>query len=232
MLFCRNQPAGACLPAALLGMPWSACERSASTGRGDWPQILGPHRNGAAENETLADTWPADGPKPLWQRPVGRGYAGLAVVGKRESCSIGSKMKSGSKRSTWRAGRNFGTLRSHHVRLGHLLRRRPSLRPVGPRRQGHRLRRAGDPGCLRLADGTKEWSHDTHAEFRASEGYFGAGSSPIVEGDKVIVNVGGRRPAPGSWRFRSPRAKCSGKWATTTPATPRPSLRPSATRGI
>ena len=48
---------------------------------GDWPQILGPHRNGEAENETLADEWPASGPKTVWQRPVGHGYAGLAVVG-------------------------------------------------------------------------------------------------------------------------------------------------------
>ena len=48
---------------------------------GDWPQILGPHRDGEAEKEKLADTWPADGPKTLWQRRLAAGYAGLAVVG-------------------------------------------------------------------------------------------------------------------------------------------------------
>ncbi len=30
-------------------------------------------------------------------------------------------------------------------------------------------------------------------EFKADDGYFGAGSSPIVVGDKVIVNVGGSK---------------------------------------
>jgi len=48
---------------------------------GDWPQILGPQRNGHAQNETLAETWPDTGPQKIWQRDVGSGYAGVAVVG-------------------------------------------------------------------------------------------------------------------------------------------------------
>src|SRR4051812_41135230 len=47
---------------------------------GDWPQILGPHRNGAAEKESLAAQWPDDGPPLRWQRDVGSGYAGIAVA--------------------------------------------------------------------------------------------------------------------------------------------------------
>ena len=51
---------------------------------GDWPQILGPERNGiAAADETLATEWPAEGPYTLWQREVGSGYAGVAVANKR-----------------------------------------------------------------------------------------------------------------------------------------------------
>ena len=48
---------------------------------GDWPQVLGPHRNGIAHDEKLADKWPASGPKTLWQRPVGDGFAGASIVG-------------------------------------------------------------------------------------------------------------------------------------------------------
>ena len=51
---------------------------------GEWPQILGPSRNGvAAADERLADRWPAAGPRVLWQRPVGGGNAGVAVAGGR-----------------------------------------------------------------------------------------------------------------------------------------------------
>ena len=37
---------------------------------GDWPQILGPQRNGIASDERLADTWPETGPRVAWTRPV------------------------------------------------------------------------------------------------------------------------------------------------------------------
>ena len=46
---------------------------SVDTKAGDWPQILGPHRNGVADAEQIADAWPTGGPKTLWQREVGPG---------------------------------------------------------------------------------------------------------------------------------------------------------------
>ena len=46
---------------------------------GDWPQILGPSRNGVAVGERIASSWPGRGPKTLWQREVGSGFAGVAV---------------------------------------------------------------------------------------------------------------------------------------------------------
>jgi outer membrane protein assembly factor BamB len=46
---------------------------------GDWPQILGPQRNGIAVDEILLDEWPDSGPKEVWQANVGQGFAGVAV---------------------------------------------------------------------------------------------------------------------------------------------------------
>ena len=46
---------------------------------GDWPQILGPHRNGVASDEPIPGQWPASGPTTLWERKIGSGYAGPAV---------------------------------------------------------------------------------------------------------------------------------------------------------
>ena len=59
----------------------------------------------------------------------------------------------------------------------------------------------GTLACLSLRDGKPLWSRDTHREFQAGEGYFGAGSSPLVEGDKVIVNVGGAKASAGVVAF-------------------------------
>ncbi len=51
---------------------------------------------------------------------------------------------------------------------------------------------AGTLHCVMLADGKKVWSRDPYADYEGQEGYFGAGSTPIVIGDKLLVNVGGR----------------------------------------
>src|SRR6185369_9961266 len=47
----------------------------------DWPQFLGPNRNGSISNAQLAASWPKEGPKALWQHPVGQGFAGPVVSG-------------------------------------------------------------------------------------------------------------------------------------------------------
>jgi outer membrane protein assembly factor BamB len=174
----------------------------ASAHAGDWPQILGPHRDGRGEGESLADSWPAGGPKVLWERPVGRGYAGVAVVGERGVLFHRIENEELVQAFDVRAG-NFSwkfAMPTSYV---------SGISPDdGPRCvpviHGDRVIAFGVQGnlaCLRLADGAKIWSVDTHAEFRAGEGYFGAGSSPIVEGDKVIVNVGGAKTDAGIVAF-------------------------------
>src|SRR5688572_17010491 len=52
---------------------------AATAGADDWPQILGPQRNGSS-SEKLPNRFPAAGPKPLWSVAVGQGYAGPAVA--------------------------------------------------------------------------------------------------------------------------------------------------------
>lgn len=47
--------------------------------RADWPQYLGPDRNGTSPVKGLLRAWPEEGPKVLWTVAVGRGYGGPAV---------------------------------------------------------------------------------------------------------------------------------------------------------
>ena len=48
----------------------------------DWPQFLGPNRNGIGpDGEGLARSWPPGGPPVLWEVSVGEGFAGAAIVG-------------------------------------------------------------------------------------------------------------------------------------------------------
>src|SRR5215831_11606183 len=49
----------------------------------DWPQFLGPTRNGVYEGVDLAERWPNNSPPVLWTKPVGRGFSGPVVADQR-----------------------------------------------------------------------------------------------------------------------------------------------------
>jgi hypothetical protein len=51
-----------------------------SASASDWPQFLGPTRNGVYTGPALAASWPKDGPRVVWQRKVGAGFSGPAVA--------------------------------------------------------------------------------------------------------------------------------------------------------
>jgi hypothetical protein len=47
------------------------------------------------------------------------------------------------------------------------------------------------------ADGKVRWSRNLRKEYGAEDGYFGAGNSPLVDGERVIVNVGAKKKKAG-----------------------------------
>ena len=46
----------------------------------DWPQWLGPQRDGIWRESGIIETFPTEGPKVLWRVKVGGGYTGPAVA--------------------------------------------------------------------------------------------------------------------------------------------------------
>ncbi len=44
-----------------------------------------------------------------------------------------------------------------------------------------------------FATGKMLWSVDTRRVFDAPKGYFGVASSPVVDANRVLVNVGGKK---------------------------------------
>src|SRR5262249_22121016 len=47
----------------------------------DWPQFLGPTRDGHSPEKGLLKAFPKKGPAVVWQRPVGEGYSGPVAAG-------------------------------------------------------------------------------------------------------------------------------------------------------
>ena len=59
----------------------TAATLTAGLALADWPQFMGPKRDGSATDGKLARTWPAEGPKVLWTLKVGPGFGGAAIKG-------------------------------------------------------------------------------------------------------------------------------------------------------
>jgi outer membrane protein assembly factor BamB len=169
---------------------------------GDWPQILGPDRNGIAHDETLAEKWPAGGPKKVWSEKVGSGIAGVAVAGDvavlfhRENDEDKLTAFNGIRgEPMWTTG--FPTAYRSEMLDDNGPRAVPTIHGDAI----YAYSATGKLYCVDLKSGDKRWERKTHQDFGADGGYFGAGSSPVVEGKFVIVNVGGGKKKAGIVAF-------------------------------
>ena len=174
----------------IVGSTAAACATAIA---GDWPQVLGPLRNGQAVEETLPNQWPEDGLRIAWEYPVGSGFAGPVVVGQRvilfhrvDDMERVQALSVRDGRQLWKADFDASYRGTINPDDG------PRCVPVVDGDSVYVFGAAGDAHCVSLADGKKRWSRALFDDYDGSEGYFGAGSSPVVIGPAVLINVGGR----------------------------------------
>jgi outer membrane protein assembly factor BamB len=158
----------------------------------DWPQYLGPSRNGIYAGPALADTWGANGPKVVWRKQVGQGFAGPAVVGNRVILfhRVGNEevlesLDAATGNSMWRYAYPTRYRDDFGFDEG------PRSVPVVADGVIYTFGAEGQLHAVDLAKGTRLWSEDTMKRFGVPKGFFGAAGSPLVEGGRVIANVGG-----------------------------------------
>jgi outer membrane protein assembly factor BamB len=160
---------------------------------GDWPQILGPKRNATAEGEQLA-AWPAAGPELAWQYPVGDGFSGVAIAGGRVILfhRLGNELVAESLDLQTGRGQWKTVVAETNYRSSIAPDDGPRAVPAIASGRVFLFGPTGELACLDVESGKQVWFRQAYQEFNAPEGYFGAGSSPIVEDGKLLLNVGGR----------------------------------------
>lgn len=168
---------------------------SPRTRAGDWPQVLGPTRMGVADGESLPDKLPKD-VKPLWSLPAGQGFAGPAVAGGRvylfhriddEERLDCRELRSGKE--IWSRGLPAtyrGTISDDNG---------PRCVPLVAGERVYVFGAAGTLHAVERSSGKLLWSRNLARDTKAQEGYFGFGSSPILVGDRLLVNAGGKPEA-------------------------------------
>jgi outer membrane protein assembly factor BamB len=164
----------------------------ASLPAGDWPQLLGPTRNGVYAGTDLAANWPASGPPILWHKDVGEGFAAPVVAsgklivfhrvaGKEVidcfNAASGEKIWSYDYPTTYRDDFGFDE--------------GPRSAPAIADGAVYTFGAQGVLTAVELTTGKKRWSVPTNTQFGVKKGFFGAAGSPLVEDGKVLVHVGG-----------------------------------------
>ena len=173
--------------AVLLCVSATALAQSAAS----WPQWRGPNRDGISKETGLLKQWPAEGPPLAWKATgAGRGYSSFSIAngklytmgvrGEREfvvafDVATGKEVWATAHGSAFRNDRGDG--------------------PRGtPTIDGDRIYALGGNGDLSALDartGKIVWSKNILREFGGSNITWGISESPLVLGNKVLVNPGG-----------------------------------------
>lgn len=192
-----------------LALALVACCLAGSAVRGeDWPQWLGPKRDGVWRETGILTRFPKDGPKVRWRTPIGFGYAGPAVAESRVYVTdlllpenvmlppdpFARKRLAGNERILCLDEATGKVLWKHEYPCAYTV-----SYPAGPRTtpviQGgkvYALGAMGDLVCLEAATGKLLWSKNFPRDYETLVPMWGFAAHPLVDGDKLICLVGGR----------------------------------------
>jgi outer membrane protein assembly factor BamB len=209
-----------------------------SASAADWPQWMGPNRDGLWTEPGILTKLPDGGPKKLWQQPIEGGYSGPAVAAGRLVVLDYVRKQGDPKPDPGRKNELDGQERvlafdaatgkplwqhsyncPYHVSY-----------PAGPRCtptiDGDRVYTLGTMGhlhCLDAKTGDVIWKKDFITDYNAKMPIWGFTGHPLIYKDMLICTVGG----PESLLIAFDKATGSVKWkAIATPETDGPGYCP------
>ena len=159
----------------------------------DWPEFLGPRRDCTSLETGLLDKFPAGGPPIVWKKAIGTGYSAPSVrdgklvyhhrLGFEE---IVECVDAATGKEIWR----FGYPSRYRDPYGY--NNGPRCSPIITRDLVYVYGAEGVLYCLDSENGHQVWRRNTAVDWNVPQAFFGVGSTPILEDDKLIVMVGGQ----------------------------------------
>ncbi len=176
---------------ALLILVQQAVGQNGGQSAANWPQWRGPNRDGISKETGLLKQWPAEGPPLVWKASgAGGGYSSFSIAngklytmglrGDREfivafDIATGKEAWATPHGSAFRNDRGDG----------------PRGTPTIDGDRVYALGGSGDLSALDAKTGKLVWSKNILREFGGSNIQWGISESPLVLGNKVLVNAGG-----------------------------------------
>lgn len=201
-LLCPN--ASAAEPGAFRGDQPAA--RRSITGD-DWPVFLGPLGTGVTVDKGICDRWPESGPPIVWSKHIGTGYSApsvltgkLVVHHRPKNNEIVECIDAKRGEPVWKFeyASNFSDPYGYN--------NGPRCTPLLTANRCYTFGAEGRLSCLDLKSGKPVWSRETAKDFNVPQHFFGVGCTPILEGNLLIVLVGGQ-PNAGVVAFNADTGK-------------------------
>ncbi|MCM3904960.1 MAG: PQQ-like beta-propeller repeat protein [Pyrinomonadaceae bacterium] len=157
----------------------------------DWPQWRGPNRDGISKETGLLKQWPENGPPLVWKATgAGGGYSSFAIS-KGRLFTMGSKgdreyviaFDVATGKEAWATP--FGTKFRNDRGDG------PRGTPTVDGDTLYALGGSGDLSALNVRTGKVIWTMNVLQKFGGDNITWGISESPLVVGEKVLVNAGG-----------------------------------------
>ncbi|MEZ5396755.1 MAG: PQQ-binding-like beta-propeller repeat protein [Bryobacterales bacterium] len=157
----------------------------------DWPDFRGPERNGVYPG-TIAEKLPANGPEMLWEKSVGAGFSNPVVANGRlilfhrvGSEEVVEALDAGTGKPIWKQAYPTKYRDDFGFDPG------PRASPVIAGGQVYTFGAEGTLTCLSFASGERIWQVRANEEYGVAKGFFGAASTPLIDGNRLFLNVGG-----------------------------------------
>jgi outer membrane protein assembly factor BamB len=163
------------------------------TSAADWPQWRGPTRDGVWNEKGLLDRFPTEGLKTRWKQPIGGGYAGIAVLKGRVYTLDRQTQPREVERVLCLDATSGKTVweYAYPVSYGKLdYGNGPRSTPTVHEDKVYTYGALGNLHCLDAATGKLVWGCDTQGELKGRVPTWGHSCSPLVDGPRVLVQVG------------------------------------------
>ena len=175
----------------LLGLPSLRAADDKPVKPGDWPQWRGPRRDGVSAETGVLTDWPKGGPKVLWNAKASAGYSSFAVADGKAF----TLLQDGDDEALvcWDAESGKELWRSKYS--GKFTNNFGDGPRATPTVEGDFVWTVGGEGelaCWKTKDGAPVWRKNLLKEFQADNLTWGVSFSPLVEGDLLITNPGGK----------------------------------------
>jgi outer membrane protein assembly factor BamB len=163
-----------------------------------WPALFGPYHTSISPETNLVLQWPAAGPPEKWRRRIGQGYGAPVVLGTRlvvfhrlGDQEIVECLEAETGDTLWA----FRYPTAYECPVAYSS--GPYSTPVLEQGRVYAWGAEGELHCLSLEDGTEIWGRSLNDEYHPEEGLFPVASSPLLDVDRLILNVGGKTAGAG-----------------------------------